>query len=94
MHRYSFDNGSLSDSVGGRGWDASLVGGASVRNNKLMLMSQGQYVNLPSGLLAEYSAVSLEAWVTTGSIGGWPRIFQFGEIFNSKKEHQCELCHS
>lgn len=56
-------------------------------NNQAVLSAQGQYVNLPSGLLGEHTAVSLEVWVTTGvnSVNGGccPRIFQFGEILTS-----------
>jgi hypothetical protein len=55
----------------GPGWDASLMGGVRVVNNQAVLSAQGQYVNLPSGLLGEYTAVSLEAWATFGLNGGW-----------------------
>ena len=50
--------------------------------NQAVLSAQGQYVNLPSGLLGEHTAVSLEVWATFGLNSGWPTVFEFGELFN------------
>ena len=79
LHRYSFNDGTASDSVGGTAYAGSLMAGATVTNNQANFTSSGQYVNLPSGLFGSYTAVSVEAWVTTGANSNiYPRIFQFG----------------
>ena len=54
------------------------MAGATVANNQANFSSSGPYVNLPSGLFGSYTAVSVEAWVTTGVNTAWNRIFQFG----------------
>ena len=59
------------------------MAGATVTNNQATFATSGPYVNLPSGLFGSYTAVSVEAWVTTGVNIGWERIFQFGTSGNS-----------
>ena len=54
------------------------MAGATVSNNQANFTTSDQYVKLPSGLFGSYTAVSVEAWVTTGVNGAWARIFQFG----------------
>ena len=80
LHRYSFNDGTASDSVGGSAYTGSLMAGATVTNNQATFATSGPYVNLPSGLFGSYTAaaVSVEAWVTTGVNSGYARIFQFG----------------
>ena len=78
LHRYSFNDGTASDSVGGSAYAGSLMAGATVTNNQASFTTSGPYVNLPSGLSAGYMALSVEAWVTTGVNTGWTRIYQFG----------------
>ena len=78
LHRYSFNDGTASDSVGGSAFAGTLMNGATVTNNQATLWQWGAYVNLPSGLFGNYTAVSIEAWVSTS--WGWnsPRLFQYG----------------
>ena len=83
LHRYSFNNGTASDSVGGSAYAGSLIAGAKVTNNQANFTKSGAYVNLPSGLFGNYTAVSAEAWVTTGVNTGYARIFHFGASGNS-----------
>ena len=49
------------------------MGGASIVNNQVSLSAAGgQYVNLPSGLLAGRAAASIETWATTAFLNtGW-----------------------
>jgi alpha-L-arabinofuranosidase len=63
-HRYSF-TADASDSVGGPAWNGSLPNGGTFSNGQLSLASNPQqYVLLPAGILSNYSAVTVEAWVT------------------------------
>ena len=54
------------------------MAGAIVINSQATFATSGPYVTLPSGLFGSYTAVSVEAWVTTGVNNGWARIFQYG----------------
>ena len=63
-HRYSFTF-DASDSVGGPAWNGTLPNGGTFANGQLALGAGSlQYVQLPSGILNAYSAVTIEAWVT------------------------------
>ena len=63
-HRYSFTS-DASDSVGGPAWNGSLPNGGAFANGQLTLNGAGsQYVQLPSGILNPYTAVTIEAWAT------------------------------
>ena len=80
LHRYSFNDGTASDSVGGSAYAGSLMAGATVTNNQATFATSGPYVSLPSGLFGNHTQFTVEAWVTTGynDQNTWPRIFQFG----------------
>lgn len=63
-HRYSFTS-DASDSVGGPAWNGTLPNGGVFANGQLTLASSGsQYVQLPAGILSNYTAVTIETWVT------------------------------
>ena len=79
-HRYSF-TADVSDSVGAQ--DGYLFGTATISGNAVVMdgdtQNKNSYVELPSGLVSSFDAVTLEAWVTMGSpIGTWARIVDFG----------------
>ena len=77
-HRYSFTT-DASDSVGGV--NGTLMGTASVSGGQLVLDgSSGCYLDLPGNMIniATNRAVTVEAWVTFGSIAQWNRLFDFG----------------
>jgi hypothetical protein len=77
-HRYSFST-DASDSVGGA--NGTLQGNATVTGGQLVLDgSAGTYLDLPGGLInvATNRGVTIEAWVTFGSIQQWCRLFDFG----------------
>jgi Concanavalin A-like lectin/glucanases superfamily len=72
VHRYSFsdaDNGSgnvgasLSDSIGGTNWNGTLPSGGTLLGTQVQLLAP-EYVQLPSGILSNYSAVTIDAWAT------------------------------
>ena len=88
LHRYSFNVGTTSDSVGGPVYAGSLMAGATVTHNQANFTIAGSFLNLPSGLFGSYTALSVEAWVTTGtnSNSGWARIFQFGAAATLNKD--------
>ena len=83
LHRYSFNDGTASDSVGGSSWAGTLAGGATVVNQKAVLASNGQYVSLPSGLFGSYTSVSVEVWVSTGANAANARVFEWGYYFGA-----------
>ncbi len=68
VHRYACGESSGSttaDSVGGAFWNGVLPNGGTFGGGKVMLSAASQqFVKLPSNILSNYSAVTLEAWVT------------------------------
>ena len=79
LHRYSFNDGTTSDSVGGSPFAGSIVGSASVSGNQLMISSLGPYMSVPASVFGSYTAITIEVWATTASsLGGYARIFQLG----------------
>ncbi len=63
-HRYSF-TADASDSIGGTAWNGTLPNGGTYASGQLSLAAaNSQYVQLPSGILNNYSAVTIETWVT------------------------------
>ena len=90
IHRYSFNNGTASDSVGAaNGVFHNTSGKASIANGQLNLVgSSGDYVDLGSGIITTTNittgAITLEAWATFNSVNGaWARLFDFGNISGS-----------
>jgi hypothetical protein len=67
-HRYSFSetNGTtVGDSVGGPAWNGTLPNGGTLGGGQVRVRAAGsQYVQLPAGILSNYTAVTVEAWVT------------------------------
>jgi fibronectin type 3 domain-containing protein len=68
VHRYSFSETSgatVADSVGGAAWNGALPNGGTFSGGKLTLASgSSQYMQLPAGILSNYTAVTIETWVT------------------------------
>jgi hypothetical protein len=67
VHRYSFNESSgkiCQDSVGGSECNGTLPSGGTFGAGRLALSSvHSQYVRLPSGILSNYTAVTIDAWV-------------------------------
>jgi len=82
-HRYSFNDGTANDSVGGA--NGTLVNGASVSGGRLVLANDGfntspasgQYASLPANIL-QTPAFTLEAWFTCNGGYPWQRILDLG----------------
>jgi hypothetical protein len=68
VHRYSFSETSgttVADSVGGSAWNGTLPNGGTLGGGQVqMKAASSQYINLPASILSNYSAVTIEAWVT------------------------------
>ncbi len=69
VNRYSFQDAAgsstVADSVGGSNWYGTLPNGGTFTGTNLQLSgASDQYVQLPSGILGNYPAVSIDMWVT------------------------------
>ena len=83
IHRYSFNESSGStaaDSVGGAPWNGTLNGGAALNGSGQVMTLDGSsgLVQLPAGVVSNYDAVSVEAWVNFGTPQAWAALFYFG----------------
>ena len=71
VHRYSFNESSGSvcaDSIGGAAWNGALPAGGTFGGGQLALSAEdSQYLQLPAGILSNYTAVTIEAWATFSS---------------------------
>jgi len=82
-HRYSFNDGTVNDTVGGA--NGVLVNGASVSGGQLVLANDGvntspvtgQYASLPVNILHTQN-FTLEAWFTCNGGNPWQRILDLG----------------
>ena len=88
VHRYSFSETSgttVADSVGGSAWNGTLPQGGTFTGNQLMLDSSlQQYIQLPTGILSNYTQVTLEAWVTiTNQLPSKCFLFGFGNVIGN-----------
>ena len=75
MHRYNFA-GDASDLVGGA--HGTLQGGATIVGSEAVLDGASGYVELPPNLISNYTALTMEMWVTDFGSGTWARLFDFG----------------
>lgn len=78
-HRYSFDS-DASDSVGAA--HGTLQGTASVSGGKLVLNGAtggtAPFVDLPGGLVTDYSGITIDVWADLGPGANWGRLWFFG----------------
>jgi hypothetical protein len=76
-HRYSFaSNGNATDVYGTANGTAN--GGATFTTNGVVLDGISGYVSLPPGAISNLTAVTMESWVTFGTITNNSYIFSFG----------------
>jgi hypothetical protein len=74
-HRYSFAADG-SDSIGGA--NGTLKGTASVSGGQLQLDGgTADYLSLPGGMLSNYTAVTVDAWVNFAAVQNWSRLWEF-----------------
>jgi hypothetical protein len=83
VHRYSFSETSgtnVGDSIGGSPWNGTLPNGGTFDNGQLALSAaSSQYVQLPAGILSNYTAVTIEVWATFPDQIAWnTMLFAFG----------------
>ena len=80
IHRYSFNDLAVMDSVGGSAFSGSLLPGAALANGHVSFGSSQAYVMLPRNLFGTSAAgVSIELWVTTTPTEAYyAKIFQIG----------------
>jgi len=86
VNRYSFtDDGTgtnVVDSVGGTAWYGTLPNGgdfASFPGQLLLSASSQQYVQLPVGILSDYTAVTIDVWATFGTLPDNCFLYGFGD---------------
>ena len=79
-HRYQFNtDGDASDSVGGA--NGTLQGAATVSGGQLQLTgNNADYLQLPGGLLTNYSAVTVDTWANLGPAQNWARLWEFADV--------------
>ena len=83
VHRYSFTS-DASDSVGGPAWNGTLPNGGAFANGQVSLAAaSSQYVQLPAGILSNYTAVTIDAWASFGTLPGACFFYGFGNISGS-----------
>jgi alpha-L-arabinofuranosidase len=85
VHRYSFSETSgttVADSVGGSAWDGSLPQGGTFTGSQVILDSSlQQYIQLPAGILSNYTQVTIETWLSiTNQLPSACFLFGFGNI--------------
>jgi hypothetical protein len=87
-HRYSFQDpaGStnFADSVGGSNWDGTIEnpngGSPYLDGSSLSLDGDGDYAQLPAGIVTNSTQLTVETWVDIGAgIPPWTRVFSFGD---------------
>jgi hypothetical protein len=91
VHRYSFNETSgttTGDSVGGSVWNGTLPRGGTFSGSGQLLLASNlqQYVQLPAGILSNYTAVTIDAWASFGTLPGACFFFGFGNISGSSGE--------
>jgi len=90
VHRYSFGETSgtnIADSIGGPAWTGTLPRGGTFGGGQLALAAaNSQYVQLPAGILSNYTAVSIDAWASFGTLPSACFFFGFGNISGSSGE--------
>ncbi len=77
-HRYAFTNDASDAMNPGGVWDGTTPNSATYANGQIVLdPSQYQYVQLPSGILSNYNAVTIESWVSPSddTVNQWASFF-------------------
>ncbi|HRZ96787.1 MAG TPA: hypothetical protein P5084_04475, partial [Paludibacter sp.] len=78
-HRWTFDNGSLVDEIGGI--IGTIVGDGTLANNAFV--STNAYMNIPASQIGinSYAGLTIEVWCTSsaGKNTGWTMLSYFGE---------------
>jgi fibronectin-binding autotransporter adhesin len=87
LHRWSFNNGSLADSVGGSTATIQQDNGSNYFSSTSSVTLPGgtgggahsnPYISLGTNLLPTTGAATIEVWATQNQVQNWSRIFDFG----------------
>ncbi|WP_372663714.1 LamG-like jellyroll fold domain-containing protein [Cohnella sp.] len=84
MAQLQFDetSGTTAIDATGNGRHGTLVGGVNRVSGKsgsaVDLSGTNQYVALPAGVVSNYDAITVAAWVNLDTASNWTRIFDFG----------------
>jgi hypothetical protein len=80
-HRYSFTT-DVSDSVGGATGtlmgNATVSGGVATFPGTVASGTGTDYIELPPGLISNYTAVTFELWINPATSGTWATVYGFG----------------
>lgn len=75
-HRYSFTS-DATDSVGGA--NGTVVGNVTFSNSAAVFPNlANNYIELPPGIVSNYSVVTFEFWANVGANGNWAETYAFG----------------
>jgi hypothetical protein len=79
-HRYNFNtDGDASDSVGGA--NGTLQGAGTISGGQLQLTgNNADYLALPTNMLQNYSAVTVDTWANLGPAQNWARLWEFADV--------------
>lgn len=79
-HRYAFDGTGnvVADLVSGA--DGTLLNSVLSGDTGTLVLSgtNGEYVNLPNGIISSLTDATIEVWLNWAGLGQWERIFDFG----------------
>jgi hypothetical protein len=105
VHRYDFNdtNGSttVADSVGGSAWNGIVMSAgtnavpfAGAFTNSVLYLSTANtnFIQLPVGILSNYTAVTIEAWASFGTIPANAFFFGFGDTDTNGAGYRYLLC--
>jgi len=102
VHRYSFQDqagsSTFADSVGGSIWNGMLVangGNPMLTGSSLQLDGDGDFAELPAGILTNYTQITVECWADfNASNPFWTRVFSFGDQNGGgNKNSGVDFCH-
>ncbi len=102
-HRYSFTDtagsSTFADSVGGPTWAGTLNndngGNPMLTGSSLVLDGQGDFAELPAGIMTNYTQITVEVWADFSSSNPfWTRVFSFGDqTVAGNKNSGIDYCH-
>jgi hypothetical protein len=84
VHEYSFGDANSSttalDSIGGATWNGTLPNGGTFNGTGQLSLTAAslQYVQLPAGILSNYTALTIEGWVTAQTLPANCMYYAFG----------------
>src|SRR5690242_394861 len=76
-HRYSFTT-DASDSIGSA--NGALMGNVTISGGAANFpgVTNGDFIQLPPGLISNYTSATFEFWINVGANGTWEELYAFG----------------